>query len=273
MSGSGPAGTMAGSMLALWLDGSHDAPANMARDAALLDRATSGSFAGPVMRLFGFDPPGITLGRAQRPEAELDLSALERDGVRWATRPTGGRAIWHEQEWTFSLVTRLGPGEWAESPAAAYERTSRLLAGALGRLGVPARLAPGSARGPGGPRAAQGAAPPCFASTARHELVADGRKLAGIAQRLTRGVLLQQGSLLLGDSHVRLAEYVRVSPGEREELREQWRAGAAVAGRWIEGPPTLERFALALAEEIGPPMELLGGAGARRLGVPELPRP
>src|SRR5262245_43386014 len=107
----------------LWLDGAHDAATNMARDAALLAQATSGRLRETVLRLFTFAPPGITLGRAQDPARELDLVALARAGVRWAVRPTGGRAIWHEDEWTFSLATRLGRGGWAGSAAAAYERT------------------------------------------------------------------------------------------------------------------------------------------------------
>jgi len=224
----------------LWLDGAHDAVTNMARDAERLERAASERLHEPVLRLFTFDPPGITLGRAQDPARELDLAALTRAGVSWATRPTGGRAIWHEEEWTFSLVTPLGPGGWADSAAAAYERTGRLFAAALQRLGVPAVLAPGSPRGPGAPRARAGAAPPCFASTARHEILLEGRKLAGIAQRVSRGALLQQGSVLLGESHTRLAEFVPAP--DREGLRRELGATAATAGPWLGPDRSLARL-------------------------------
>jgi len=229
----------------LWLDGAHDAPANMARDAELLERAAAGRLHEPVLRLFGFDPPGITLGRAQDPARELDLETLARAGIRWAVRPTGGRAIWHEDEWTFSLVTPLGPGGWADSPAGAYERTGRLFAAALQHLRVPAVLAPGSPRGPGAPRVHAGAAPPCFASTARHEILLEGRKLAGIAQRVVRGALLQQGSVLLGDAHARLADFTPVA--DREALRRELRAAAAVAGPWLAGERSPARLRDALA--------------------------
>ena len=229
----------------LWLDGAHDAATNMARDAELLERAASGRLREPVVRLFAFAPPGITLGRAQDPARELDLTALARAGVGWAVRPTGGRAIFHEDEWTFSLATPLGSGGWADSAAAAYERTGRLLAAALQRLGVPAVLAPGSPRGPGAPRARAGAAPPCFASTARHEILLEGRKLAGIAQRVSRGALLQQGSVLLGDAHARLAEFTPAAG--RDALRRDLRAAAAVAGPWLGGDRSLARLRDALA--------------------------
>src|SRR5262249_35049301 len=149
---------------------------------------------------------------------------------RWARRPTGGRAIWHEEEWTFSLVTRLAASGWAASAAAAYERTARGFARALRSLGVEAELSPGSPRGPGAPRSPRPATPPCFASTARYELTLGGRKLAGIAQRAVLGALLQQGSLLLGGAHAKLARWVRRDDGDREALEAAWRDSAAAAG-------------------------------------------
>jgi lipoate-protein ligase A len=258
--------------LTLWHDGPHDAPANMARDAVLLERAAAGALPGTVLRLFTFAPAGITLGRAQVATNELDLARLERDGVRWATRPTGGRAIWHEEEWTFSLVTTLTPAGWAMTPAAAYERTGRLLASAFQSLGVPAVLAAGGPRGPGAPRARAGAAPPCFASTARHELVLEGRKLAGIAQRAVRGALLQQGSLLLGDTHARLADYVAVPDAEREALRAEWRRSAATAGARLGADRSLERLTAALVPLLPGARLLRGEAGAGVLLTDALPR-
>lgn len=245
----------------------------MARDRELLERAAAGRLPTTVLRLFTFSPPGITLGRAQVPEQELDLPRLEHAGVRWSMRPTGGRAIYHDEEWTFSLVCTLGPLGWAGSPAQAYARTGRLLEGALRRLGVPAELAPGSPRGVGAPRARTGAAPPCFASTARHELLLHGRKLAGIAQRAVRGALLQQGSLLLGDSHVQLAAWR--PPGDegvRSEEATALRAGTATAGHWLGSDHRLERLGIAIMDVLGAAEVARGEAGARRLGLAVLPQ-
>jgi lipoate-protein ligase A len=224
------------------VDDPRDPRAQMAIDAARLEETARTARPITRIRLFTFAPPGITLGHSQDPARELDLAALDRDGVPWALRPTGGRAIWHEAEWTFSLVTCLGPGGWALTPAEAYARTGRLLVDALQALGVPVTLAPGTRRGPGAPRAAAGAAPPCFASTARDELLLEGRKVAGIAQRAVRGALLQQGSILLGDSHVTLARYVVGDPARRARLAAEWRQGAAPAGPWLEDV-SLQRFA------------------------------
>lgn len=242
----------------LWRDGAHDARENMARDARLLAACEAGALARPVLRLFRFAPAGITLGSSQSPEAELDLPRLAAAGIVWAVRPTGGRAIWHDEEWTFSLTAPLGADGWAADPTAAYARTCGMLAVALRSLGVPVELSAGSARGVGRPRGGAEAAPPCFASTARHELTLEGRKFAGIAQRRRGQALLQQGSLLLGDSHLRLADWARLPEERRAAVREALAAATAHAGRWLGADAPIEQLERAIAaqwpdcERVGP---------------------
>jgi lipoate-protein ligase A len=203
----------------------------MRRDAALLERLDApGGPPEAVLRVYGFSPAGITLGLSQSPERELDLAACRRDRVEVAVRPTGGRAIYHDQEWTYALAARIDDPRWGGSLREAYARASALVVAALERLGIPARLAPGARRAeldrPGGPA---GAAAPCFASTARHEIVLGDRKLVGSAQRRTARALLQQGSILLGPSHRRLGAYLAHGPA-REHAHRQLEGGAAEAG-------------------------------------------
>jgi lipoate-protein ligase A len=125
----------------LWCDGGHDPAENMRRDVALLEAAATG--AETVLRLFTFVPPGITLGRAQDPARELDLDRCRVAGLQWAVRPTGGRAIYHDEDWTYSLAAGLADPSWGGGLEAAYGKTSRLLVASLTRLGVPvARRAP-----------------------------------------------------------------------------------------------------------------------------------
>src|SRR5262245_19122563 len=128
----------------LWTDGEHDPAENMRRDAALLAAAEAG--AAPVLRLFGFRPHGITLGLLQRAEHALDLARCAAAGVSWAQRPTGGRAIFHAEEWTFSLAAPLDDSSWGGDAAVSYDRLASLIASALRRLGVPAELARGTRR-------------------------------------------------------------------------------------------------------------------------------
>src|SRR2546428_63086 len=123
----------------LWLDGSHAPAENMRRDAGLLATAADPGFE-PVLRLFGFAPPGITLGRAEDPARTLDLARCVRDGVPWAVRPTGGRAVFHAEEWTYSFAAPLVHPQGSGSVADAWERLSEIIVRSLGRLGVPAAL-------------------------------------------------------------------------------------------------------------------------------------
>src|SRR4029077_19655318 len=99
----------------LWVDGPHGAAENMRRDAALLAAADARRM--PVLRLFAFRPAGITLGYAQDPGRVLDVARCEADQVEWALRPTGGRAIFHAEEWTYALAAPLDDPRWGGSLA------------------------------------------------------------------------------------------------------------------------------------------------------------
>jgi lipoate-protein ligase A len=241
----------------LWLDGTHVPAENMRRDRALLAAAERG--AEPVLRLFLFSPPGITLGMSQVPERELDLERCVADGIPWTNRPTGGGAIFHAEEWTWALAAPRDDPEWGGGPRDAYARASRLIVGSLRRLGVPASLV--ARGGPASPRSrAPGPAAPCFASAARHEVVLDGRKLVGSAQRRTARGLLQEGSVLLGDGHLRLADYLRLPPAERDRARAALAGSTAPAGPWLSDSAALVRWAAALVAELGTRARRVDGA-------------
>ena len=245
----------------LWTDGEHDAAENMRRDGALLAAAESG--APPVLRLFGFHPHGITLGRLQRAEQALDRDRCGADQVSWAVRPTGGRAIFHAEEWTFSLAAPQDDARWGGNAAESYARLAHLIARALQRLGVPAELARGSRRA-GSEHAAPSAAA-CFAASARHEILAEGRKLVGIAQRRTRAALLLQGSILLGEGHLRLADYVAASLEERASVRQNLARVTALAAKWLPPRATLGHFSDAIAAFLPPGCARVEGEAGRYL--------
>jgi lipoyl(octanoyl) transferase len=249
----------------LWCDGAHDVAENMRRDAALLAAAERG--APPVLRLFGFSPPGITLGRNQEPARELDLAHCAADRVGWAVRPTGGRAIFHDQEWTYALASPHDDAEWGGGASDTYAQASALILRALVRLGVPAEMV--GRRSPAGatstlpapaPRVPGAAATPCFASSARHEVVVERRKLVGSAQRRTAGGWLQQGSVLLGEGHLRIADYLAIPDASRSRVRESLRLAAGSAAPWLGPRAPIERFADALLAELPLRSQRLEGA-------------
>jgi lipoate-protein ligase A len=236
----------------LWLDGAHDPAENMRRDRLLLAAAEAG--AEPVLRLFTFEPHGITLGASEAPERTLDLDRCAVDRVPWAVRPTGGRAIFHAQEWTYALAAPIADPRWGGSQSAVYMEMSRVIVAALRRLGVPAAIA----RQDRAAGARIGGA--CFASTARHEVEIDGRKLVGSAQRRTQTAFLQQGSVLVGDGHLRLADYLRISQAERKGVRERLVERSTDAGSWLGPDATLAHWADALMAELPEAPTRLEGA-------------
>jgi len=170
--------------------------ANMERDVALLDACAAGTIAG-VVRLYSFSPPCLSLGRLQ-PGADVDVTACERDGVDVVRRPSGGRAVLHDDEVTYAVVCRTSDPVFGGNVLESCRLIHAAVAAGVARLGVETAeqcLSPDE-------RAAareRWRIADCFARPAAHELIDKlGRKLVGSAQARRRGALLQHGSVLLG---------------------------------------------------------------------------
>lgn len=161
---------------------------NLALDQALL-HSDDGR---PVLRLYAWRPAALSLGRFQPLEPFLERARSE--GVAIVRRPTGGGAIHHDDELTFSLVARPGSDGYPDGIEEAYEVVHAAVSAGLATLG--ARLVP---RGGGAPRSVHPrAATLCFEDTTVHDLVdGSGRKVVGSAQRRTGGRVLHHGSIPL----------------------------------------------------------------------------
>ena len=180
---------------------------NMAADEAVLESVRDGA-SPPVFRTFGWRPPGLSFGYAQRVEREVDLDRCGAMGVTVVRRPTGGRAVLHWNELTYSVLCRGDDPLVGGGVMAAYRRISECLVAGLRRFGVAADLVrsdPPPVRPAGEPVTS-----PCFSSAARHEVVIGGRKLIGSAQRRMGDMLLQHGSLILGPEHKRIVDLLRM---------------------------------------------------------------
>ncbi len=170
---------------------------NMALDQALAESVRAGGT--PVLRVYRWSPPCLSLGRNQ-PADGYDRGEIRRRGLDVVRRPTGGRAVLHHRELTYSVAVAdgvLGP------PRAAYQAVNRALVAALVRLGVPAALQGGGVRAPVPSLA------PCFLHPVEGEVTAGGAKLVGSAQRRSGGVLLQHGSLPIEDDQATIARLLR----------------------------------------------------------------
>lgn len=160
---------------------------NMAVDEALARSVRAG--ASPVVRFYRWSPPCLSLGRNQPARGRYDLDTLRARGIDVVRRPTGGRAVLHDRELTYSVVVREGV---LGSPRQCYAAINRALVAGLRALGVRAALQPRT-----GARAPAPSLAPCFLDPTEGEVVVGGRKLVGSAQRRQGGVVLQHGSLLL----------------------------------------------------------------------------
>src|SRR5215218_8341890 len=141
-----------------------DAFTNMAVDIALMRRAQHTGER--VLRVYTWDAPSLSLGRNQPARGHYDEQRAARDGIAIVRRPTGGRALLHHREVTYSVTAPVSSGE---SLRASYARINALLLDALQRLGVDARIAAPSRR------AAVPSLAPCFEEPAAGEIVAGGR--------------------------------------------------------------------------------------------------
>lgn len=159
---------------------------NMAFDEALMRRAASGA---AVFRVYGWSSPTLSLGRNQRARGVYNLDVLREMNIAVVRRPTGGRALLHHREITYSATLPVAD---AGNARLAYEFINAVLIEGLRRLGVDAALATHTDAVPPGPR-------PCFDLPSDREIVVGARKLVGSAQWRHDGALLQHGSILVRD--------------------------------------------------------------------------
>lgn len=190
----------------LIVHGQADGRWNMAVDEALLESVSSGT-SGPVIRLYGFEPATLSVGRFQRTNGSFDFARLAADGCLFVRRPSGGQAVLHTEELTYAVI--LGKEHLARfGKREVYRFAVPLLLGGLARVGLGnARSSPSQRGNP--------LNPDCFASTGEYEIdSAWGRKLIGSAQMITRTAVLQHGSIPLSPANRRIARYLREGGGD-----------------------------------------------------------
>ncbi len=197
-----------------------DAAFNMALDEALLESAPR--IGQPVLRFYGWTQPAASFGYFQR-IAEVEKATLLRPLVR---RPTGGGIVPHDADWTYSMVIPANHDWHGLKAQQSYRRMHEWIQSAFARLGVETTLAECCHKARPGE---------CFAGYEKDDVLWEGRKVAGAAQRRTRGGLLIQGS---------------VQPPPLKLSRASWQQamceGQAAAWRpWRPDEPTLQR-----AEEV-----------------------
>lgn len=185
---------------------------NMAVDEAIAGHAGRGAVP-PTLRFYQWQPACVSLGRHQ-PLADIDLARCAALGYDVVRRPTGGRAILHTDELTYSVAGPQDDPILAGAVLDSYLRLSQGLLAGLERLGLRVAKAPPSNR------ASADAGPVCFEVPSAYEIVAGEKKLVGSAQSRRQGWVLQHGTLPLVGDVTRLVDVV-IFPDEAERAAQR----------------------------------------------------
>lgn len=241
----------------LWSDYA-DGYTNMAVDEAMMWAAAEGGVP-PTLRVYGWHPAAVSLGYFQAIEGQVDREEIARRGWDLVRRPTGGRAILHADEVTYSVVIPQSALRRGDSVMGSYREISRGLELGLQELGLQAALGE-TATDPDHRQTAKDLPTVCFAQASRCDLLAQGRKVVGSAQVRRRGIILQHGSVPLT---LNSADQIAVMPGPAEEgpapgsslkggeyhrqSRQRLRAAAQGIAELLGRPLTFEQLGQALA--------------------------
>jgi lipoate-protein ligase A len=211
----------------------------MAVDEALFRAAEEGRANGPVLRLYSWAPPCLSIGYHQLLDETCDESYCENAGIDVVRRPTGGKAVLHADELTYSVVARQ---DLTPFSGLTLMGTYALIAQALAQ-GLRAAGLEVSFGGRGLPPSPKGGAP-CFLLPSEKEITVGGRKVVGSAQLRGARAFLQHGAIPLTLDYEALA-LASAQPQEHAETYRRAFAGAA------DFRPDITREALANAIEEG----------------------
>ena len=221
---------------------------NMAVDEAVLEHVGSGQ-AQPTLRLFAWQPACLSLGQAQ-PHADVDATRLRERGWEVVRRATGGRAILHTDEITYSVIAPADEPAVAGTLLESYNRLAQGLLHAVRSLGLQADMKTG-------PKTHVDASNPvCFEAPSAYEITVGGKKLIGSAQARRKEGVLQHGSLPLHGDLTRITQALVFGPdGARERAAERLLRRATTAesvlGRVIPWDDAAAAFRAGFEAELG----------------------
>ncbi len=214
---------------------------NMAVDEALLEHVQTGTSL-PTLRLFAWDPPCLSLGQTQ-PFSDVDLVRLHAQGWNLVRRLTGGRAILHTDELTYSITASAGNPIVAGSVLESYNRLAQALLAGMSELGLPVEMNGHKLE------SANGHNPVCFEVPSTYEITAQGKKLIGSAQARKKNGVLQHGSLPLTGDLARICQaLVYVDEAARLDASQRLLARAVTLHTALGRPVSWETATRALSQ-------------------------
>lgn len=187
----------------------------MAADEALADVIASGQ---PILRVFRWRPYTISIGYNQNIE-DIDAEKCKSNGIGIVRRPTGGGAILHANEVTYSVILPRNRSRYSNHALDLYNQISSAIIRGLNQNGLPVVL---EKKDQPAVKINYQHCFACFATSATYEIHYESRKLVGSAQRRFKNAVLQHGSIILGDEHLRILDYWSPgAKGDRDHSRKQ----------------------------------------------------
>jgi lipoate-protein ligase A len=168
----------------------------------------------PIFRFYGWSPFCVSIGYHQKDEL-VDFSKLDEDGYDFVQRPTGGRAILHAEELTYSVIVP----RYLIHHRQLYHFIHHLFADALKSLGYQVELKDDNDKLGGLTHSLNDF--PCFTKSAQTEVQYNDKKLIGSAQKIYPGSILQHGSLLIGKKHEDLPDYLKTKNDVKKSLKNE----------------------------------------------------
>lgn len=183
---------------------------NMDYDLSLVNELEKNDFEA-YFRIYAWKPYAISLGMNQD-ENEIDNIYLDKDNYHLVRRPTGGRAVFHANELTYSYITNLDKYSKSEI----YELIHIEFEKVLKDINIDSDFVKSNSDFRGIYKGGESRSL-CFASSAKYEIEIDGKKIIGSAQRVIDNKLLQHGSIPIDKSHLNIVNYINVE--NKEKLR------------------------------------------------------
>jgi len=168
-----------------------------------------------IFRVYQWQPYAISLGYNQNPN-DLNLAKCKQDKIDVVRRPTGGRAVLHAEEITYSIIIPKESDFFSSEILTTYNRINRGILAGLHLIGVKAELIERPFDEDEKSSVYKDKIP-CFSKSAKYEIAYQGKKLVGSAQRRYENSILQHGSILVGNFHLNLADYITALKGPRVE--------------------------------------------------------
>ena len=173
----------------------------------------------PTIRLYGWTPPAVSLGYFQKAENAINFEACKRRGVDVVKRLSGGRAVLHDKELTYSLICPEGTPPFGKTILETYKTISMCLISALKNLNLDVKWVTSKEKHSSF-RHLNDKTVSCFSSPSWYEITVEGKKICGSAQKRGGGTWLQHGAILLEHDVEMLVEVLKSGKSKQEFMDE-----------------------------------------------------